>query len=189
MGAVNVTAKIDMNAARFAVKRAVGPVMRRRVEQAGKEMVDTANTLMAGDFDLARPYERRRDPGSRRAATALDYAITETADGRLELRFRVLGGEQVFRRIMGMNYGLGGGHMISPNGSWGGLGSLAVRSRPSKAGRGSGEGKLAWEPSEEFSGVVTGSVWWYPTSRASEGTGFLEDAAAVAAASLGGTFT
>lgn len=185
MSAVKISTHIDMNAARFAVKRAVGPVVRRRVEQAGKEMVRVANSLMAADFDLNRPYERRRHPGSRRASTALDYSITSDSSERLILRFRVLGGDEVFMRIMGMNYGVPA-HTISPSGAWSLRGvSLATRSTSSRSGTGSSGNFLAW-PENGGWRVVRGSVYWRPTGAASQGTHFLEEAAFVAAQSLGG---
>jgi hypothetical protein len=147
------------------VKLRANSIIRNRLEQVGKEMVANANALMAGDFDLNRPYDRRRHPGSRRASTALDYAISGNED-RLVLGFRVLGGDEVFKRILGMNFGTGGGHEIYPSGAW-----------PLKR---STRAVLAWPGPDGVYRPREGSVWHPGTA----GTGFLEEARDVAADAL-----
>jgi len=188
-GEVQFKTYINQGAAKEAITRAVGPVMRRVLNDAGKEMVDTANKLMAGDFDLNRPYERRRYPGSRRAGAALSYEVTGN-DERLTLGFRILGGEQVFKRVLGMNFGMGGRRRIIPNGNWPLSGAgLAVRSSPPKGGKlGSGGGGWLYFPSPKEGDPYKrrSSVYWRPTGRASQGTGFLEEARDLAVYNLGG---
>jgi hypothetical protein len=160
------------NTLQFAAKRAAAPPVRRRMEQVGN-----ANSLMAADFDLARPNERRRHPGSRRAATALDYAVTGNVD-RLELGFRVLGGDVVFRRILGMNFGTPA-HRIYPSGAWG-LSGVGEWNRMIGSGRvtRTRQPMLAW--TEEGTSVVVPEADHPGTS----GSGFLEEARDVAADAL-----
>lgn len=167
-----------------AAKRAATPRIRRATDETGKKMVEIANRLMAGEFDLDRPYERRRYPGSRRASNALDYTVTEEADGTLDLRYRVLGGPEVFKRILGMNFGTGDGHEIRPSGRWelkGRSSSSVQRTRFGGARRKSKQNVLAW--TGEDGQVVTEEVW-HPGTRA---TGFLQEAAAASADLFGAT--
>jgi len=186
-GEVQFKTYINQGAVKQKFTRAVGPVLRRVLNDAGKEMVDTANKLMASDFDLNRPYERRRYPGSRRAGQALSYEITGN-DERLTLGFRILGGDEVFKRVLGMNYGMGGPRRIVPNGNWSLKGaSLAVRDAPTRREGRYGLARLAFPfPYENSPYKVFRSVHWKPTGRASQGTGFLEEARDLAAYNLGG---
>lgn len=156
----------DPGALQRAVKLKYNSIVRNRLEQVGKEMVVNANALMAGDFDLARPHDRRRHPGSRRASTALDFAISENS-GRLVLGFRVLGGDEVFNRILIMNYG-SVEHDIYPSGAW----SLKRTDKE----------VLAWPEGGRYR--VVGFVAGDHKHPGTLGTGFLEEALEVAADAL-----
>ena len=186
MAQVSFRLTIDPGAVRNAAKRAVGPVMRSALERSGKEMVAEATRLMGADFDLNRPMERRRYPGSRRAGSALDYAITGS-DTDLTLGFRVLGGDEVFSRILFMNYGTRR-HPITAKGGWNLKGArLAVRSNPIKGVRGQSQsftGMLAFPGTNQFAGryVVVESV----NHPGQKGTKFLQKARDKAARDLGG---
>ena len=182
MTSIRAEVYIDQAAMRAKVNRAVDPVLRERAEDAGKEMVRIANALMAGQFNLNRPYERRRYPGSRRASTALTHVVTGS-NSQYTVGYRVLGGEEVLQRILGMNYGMGGERVISPNGNWDLRGArLAVRDEPTGAGSGGGR-QLAWQENGVWTNVK-GSVTWKPTGSASRGTGFLEEARDAAVAQI-----
>jgi hypothetical protein len=160
------------------VRGEMGKIVRARLEQVGKEMVATANALMAADFNLSRPIERRRHPGSRRASEALDYAITGD-DDRLTLGFRVLGGEDVFKRILIMNYG-SRPHRIYPSGAWA-LTGVRDFTRAVGSGRRVGtQPMLAWTDEDSGEQVVTPEVDHPGTA----GSGFLEEARDLAADSL-----
>jgi hypothetical protein len=85
-------------------------------------MVNRANTKMAANFNLDRPSDRRRYPGTRRAKGALDFQIDGT-DFPIIIRYRVLGGDAVRDRIIFMNWGTSP-HDITPNGNAGGNGRI-----------------------------------------------------------------
>jgi len=181
---------IQPGVARLQVTRKLNPVLKAGLKQAGESMVNTANSLMTGDFDLERPYERRRYPGSRRAKSALDYTVTETSREQLQVRYRVLGGEVVLKRILGMNFGVGGGHRIVPSGTWELKGAgLSVRSGPTpgrfgpdSSNLGIGGGSWLYFPVPEGGKYRRAkSVQWRPTGTASKGTGFLEESRDLAA--------
>jgi hypothetical protein len=185
MAQVSFKLQIDPNAVRNSAKRAAGPVMRRMLEQAGEEMVRDANRLMAQRFDLNRPYERRRHPGSLRAKDALDYEITGDPD-RFVVAFRVLGGQVVLNRIIALNKGTSG-HSITPSGTWELKGArLAVRSSPTRrqASAGIGSGGWLYFPQPEGGPYRRAREVWHPGSR--KGTGFLEEARDRAVANIGG---
>jgi hypothetical protein len=185
MAQVSFKLYIDEGAVRNSAKRAAGPVMRRVLEQAGKEMVDEANRLMASRFDLNRPYERRRHPGSRRAKDALDFEITGDVD-RFVVGYRVLGGDEVFKRILGLNYGTPA-HKIKPSGNWALKGAgLAVRSRPTRKQAAAGSGANGWLyfPVPEGGPYKRATRVSHPGS--TKGTGFLEEARDKVARNIGG---
>ncbi len=129
---MKVTPNVNSAGVDKDIRRQLGPIMRTHTEGIGKDMVAKANDLMAGRFNLNRDYERRRHPGSRRAATALDYEIVDS-DGESTVDYKVLGGDEVTLRILIMNYG-SVDHDIFPNGAWelGGLNPKKV-SRSSSA--------------------------------------------------------
>lgn len=163
---------IQTGVAENIVKRKLAPPLRRELTAAGRKMAEDATGLMTGDYDLERPYERRRFPGSRRAKTALDFQITEDADGSLTLGFRVLGGEEVLKRIIFMNWGTRA-HTIRPSGAWeltGVRGGISVRLGDRSGGSGS-YGRLAWI--DESGDVVIRGEVQHPGQT---GTGFLQDA-------------
>ena len=167
---------IEPNALQFAAKRIIGPTIKRELTRSGKEMVDEANRLMASRFNLNRPYERRRYPGSRRAATALDFSVTGD-DTQFRLSYRVLGGDVVLKRILGMNFGTGNGHPIVPSGKWALKGAnLSTRAAPTKAQKGAGRGGRGylWFPVPEGGPYVRASKVNHPGSQ--KGKGFLEEA-------------
>ena len=144
-------------------------------------MVEDATKLMQGDFNLERPYERRRYPGSRRATTALDFQIQEDGDGAFTLGFRVLGGEEVLKRIIFMNWGTRE-HEIKPSGAWeltGVRGGISVRLGDRSGATGWQGGRLAWVD-ENGAVVIRGSVW-HPGQKS---TGFLQDARDLAVENL-----
>lgn len=107
---------VDAGTARSGLSRALARIVGDRLDLIGKDMVQLAEAKMAARYNLNRPYERRRHPGSRRAAGALDYR----KDGdtvEQTVAFRVNGGEQVRLRILGLNYGTPA-HTIAPSGAW-----------------------------------------------------------------------
>lgn len=185
MPKVTATATVNPNAIKAAVEKAADPAVRAGVMRAGEEMVKIANNLMAGDFNLNRPFERRRYPGSRRAATALDFAVSGT-NGNYQLEFRVLGGEDVVKRIIFMNYGTSP-HMIYPSGAW----SLKGQQVYSRLTRGSNVTRsgfnqplLAWVDEDSGESVVTTEV----DHPGQAGTGFLEEARDAIVARAGAFF-
>lgn len=172
--------RIQTGVAANIAKRRLNPPLRREMGVAGRKMVSDANKLMEKDFDLDRVYERRRFPGSRRAKKALDFQISEDADGSLTLGFRVVGGEEVLKRIIFMNWGTRA-HEIRPSGAWeltGVRGGIEVRFGARPRG-GAGTGRLAWL---DASGnvVIKGSV----NHPGQLGKGFLQDARDLAVENL-----
>ena len=147
----------------------VGADVQEKAEEVGRRMVQIANAKMASQFNLGRPASRRRSPGSRRAATALDYRVegAPSPDGiDVTTLFRVLGGEEVRLRILGMNNGVQA-HNIWASGNAGGGGRfLAFPGRTAAGGADI---------------VRKDSVYWKPTKGA---TNFLEDARDEAVAEL-----
>jgi hypothetical protein len=166
-----------------AIERQLGDIMRNKLEATGRDMVTNANSAMEGSFDLNRPYERRRNPGSRRAATALDYEVEETGTG-YEVNFRVVGGDDVLMRILIMNYG-SDSHDIFPTGGWelGGLNPKTVSRTASgfnKIAGDTGGGKLAYPSSR--GGYWVGGEDEGVTHPGTSGRHFLEDGRDAAAA-------
>jgi len=170
---IKVNTYIDQAAVRAKMTRAADPVMRVKAEEAGKEMVRIANALMAGQFNLYRPHERRRYPGSRRAATALTHVVSGS-NSEYTVGYKVLGGDKVFKRILGMNYGTGDGHWIRPSGNWElrGAGIFSRASRTQGVTRRSTQPLLAWVDEDSGEDVITTEVWHPGTAR----TGFLQEA-------------
>ena len=104
---------------------------------------------------------------ARRAATALDYRVTGSSLP-LEVSYRVLGGDDVLKRIIFMNFGTSA-HEIRPSGTWsltGRRGGLNVRFGGGE--RVATQPVLAW--TDRRGQVVTPEVY-HPGQR---GTGFLE---------------
>lgn len=146
--------------------------VRRRMEAAGKEMVAAANAGMDANFNLNRPFERRRHPGSQRAASALDYIIEGSANLPLELGFRVKGGEEVRLRIIGLNWGTPGHRIYGGSGTWPLKGQFNITRTSRNLGEGTNRRPdlLAWM--DETGDVMTPEAD-HPGSR---GAHFLEDA-------------
>lgn len=182
---VSVEVKINFGVARGSLSRELARTVGPIADQIGRDMVDEANTLMETKYDLNRPFNRRRSPGTRRAATALDYQVEGGRELPVIVSYRVLGGEEVFLRILGLNYGVGA-HTISPSGAW----PLGGGARRTAAGPGTIRrnprflvvGRLAWPDALLPGGwrVVNGSVQWTPGANAGGGR-FLEEAAQYAA--------
>jgi hypothetical protein len=171
---------IESGVAGNVVKRKLAAPLRRELGAVGRQMTKDAVGLMEGDYDLERPYERRRYPGSRRAKSALDFQIQEDGDGEFTLGFRVLGGEDVLKRIIFMNWGTRP-HQIWPSGNWeltGIRGGITVRSGARPTG-GAGSGRLAWTD-ENGQVVIRGHV----DHPGQSGTGFLQDARDLAVENL-----
>jgi hypothetical protein len=184
MPTVDFKVRIDAGAVRNSAIRAAGPIVRRELERTGEEMVKDANRSMETRFDLNRPYERRRHPGSRRAKDALDFEITGGGE-RFVLGFRVLGGDDVFSRILWLNFGTSP-HEIRPSGRWQLRGArLAVRGNPTRrqAAAGGGSGGWLYFPVPEGGPYKRATRVQHPGQR---GTGFLEEARDRAARRLGG---
>lgn len=188
---ISATAFIDKDALKAKIGRAADPAVKAGLMNAGKEMVNVANSLMAAEFNLNRPFERRRHPGSRRAATALDFTVTGSA-GDYQLGFRVLGGEEVFKRILGMNYGIPA-HQIVPSGAWSlkgmrppsGRSSIARLRMGGGVRGGANQPLLAWVDGDTGEDVVTTEVWWYSKTPP---PGFLEEARDAIVARAGSFF-
>jgi len=86
-----------------------------RAGQAAQFMADRANLYMSQDWDLNRPYERRRWPGSPRAAGAIDWFVEQRGD---DVVFGYdIADEEVTLRILGLNYGIPE-TFITPSGNW-----------------------------------------------------------------------
>lgn len=114
---MNITPSIaDTGTGKRLANRAMTGPVRYKANEVGREMVRLANKKMAGEFDLNRPGGRRRYPSTRRARNALDYQVDARGE-EVEVRYRVLGGEQVKLRILGLNYGIPS-HEIVPSGAW-----------------------------------------------------------------------
>ena len=69
----------------------------------------------AGCRVAARPYERRRWPDSERASGAIDYFVEQRGDD-VVFGYEIYD-DEVFLRILGLNYGIGGSFM-EPTGNW-----------------------------------------------------------------------
>jgi hypothetical protein len=93
---------------------AVGEIVNDVLQRIGKDMVAGANAAMT--FNKDRPYERRRSPGSVRSANALDFVVMREGP-RQSVLYRVKGGQEVFLRIIGLNFGVPA-HQIEPSGNW-----------------------------------------------------------------------
>jgi hypothetical protein len=172
----------DPGTLRRQINRSVSRVMLEKADALGRRMVENANAGMANQgFNLSRPPERRRYPGSRRAATALDYYV-EGKELPITVGFRILGGEEVFKRILGMNYPIPP-HEIWPHGGWDLSGAARRTGASPKVTKLNARyligDKLAWPDPNYKNGwrvFPSGqSVWWYP-GRLSGGTYFLQDA-------------
>jgi hypothetical protein len=104
------------------VRERMALATRARLQGIGRDMVNRANSKMAANFDLNRPADRRRHPGSRRAKGALDFQI-DGSDFPITIQYRVLGGDTVRDRIIFMNWGTSR-HDITPSGAAGGNGNV-----------------------------------------------------------------
>lgn len=172
---MTVTVRIaDPGAARATIARATSAVIKREMNVVGKLMVEDAVALMRGDFNLERPYERRRWPGSRRAASALDFTVTGGPEFPLELGWRVLGGDETFKKIVGLNWGVPGHNIKGGSGTWPLKGKFNVNrmggAKKRKRGTNRRPDLLAWV--DEDGDVMTPEV----DHPGSEGGHFLEEA-------------
>ena len=149
--------------------RAASADIRQRLERTGPEMVRLATEKMEATFNLDRPVNRRRHPGSRRARNALDFQIDGTSLP-MTLRYRVLGGEDVLRRILILNFG-SRAHRIRPSGTWSGLGANLFGGPVGGAGN---PRLLAWQQDGQW---IFAAEVYHPGT---QGAGFLEDALAEA---------
>lgn len=197
---IQIRSKIDPGQLKKSIDRAIGPTVVRVMENVGKDMVQEANDLMEERFDMHRPNQRRRYPGSRRAINALDYFVEVNGDRRT-IGFRVLGGKEVFDRIVMLNWGTSP-HDIPASGAWLGAGgntlaggrnfdklskgrAAAPKPPRSLSLRGSRSGKLAFPyPDEDSRYHVFDSPVHHPGSH--WGDGFLEVAQNEAARKLDG---
>jgi hypothetical protein len=134
------------------LQRKLSDRVRRDLNDVGRTAVKLANDKMDQRFDMNRPGDRRRHPGSRRAKGALSYQI-DGSELPFTVRYRVLGGDEVVRRIAGLNWGTPY-HEITPSGNAGGNGLI-----------------LAWD---DGIGWVQAKRVGHPGSR--KGVGFLEEA-------------
>ena len=108
---------VTVNSATLGAK-AKGVVSQRledRAYEAGQFMANRANQLMAERFDMNRPYERRRWPDSERASGAIDYFVEQRGDD-VVFGYEIYD-DEVFLRILGLNYGISGSFM-EPTGNW-----------------------------------------------------------------------
>ena len=162
---------IDSAAIKAKILAASDSQVRDAAVRAGKQMAKRATTLMDQDFNLNRPYERRRHPGSRRAATAISSEVERNGPASYIVRYKILGGPIVEARIAGLNYGTPG-HAIYPTGNWPLKNStLAIRNTPRRTGRARTNILAVLDPS-------TGEDWGaaYLNHPGSRGTSFLERA-------------
>lgn len=173
----------DLNARLVA---AADSQIREIAQEAGKRMAKRATELMDQDFNLNRPYERRRHPGSRRAATAISSEVERTGTSDYTIRYKILGGEVVEARIAGLNYGIGPGHRILPSGNWPLKGArlFARTARNSGVESVFAQDKLAWTDEDTGQQVVTDEVWHPGMVRFPNGSSFLERARDEIAAGL-----
>ena len=156
-----VDTSVKTGAGRNIGRRQIDAIARRKANEAGREMVRVANDRMASDFNLDRPHDRRRHPGSGRAKNALDYQVDKTTTP-ITIRFRVKGGDDVLARIIFMNYGTVD-HDIWPSGKW----PLSRSALPEF---------LVW-PSKDGSKLVKMPAVWHPGQ---DGKDFLQDGRDVA---------
>jgi hypothetical protein len=103
--AISVESSAQENAIRAKVEQRLNLQVRELAEEAGQIMAETANQLIGQRFD-SRPANRRRYPGSRRAAGAVSYVI-EGQNYPFNVRYKIEGGEKVEKRIAVLNFGRG----------------------------------------------------------------------------------
>jgi len=178
------TVSIDTASLRQEILAAADSQIREIADDAGKRMAKRATELMDQDFNLNRPYERRRHPGSRRAATAISHEVERNGTADYTIRYKILGGEIVEARIAGLNYGIGSGHDIYPTGNWPLKNStLAVRNESRKTGRPRTNILAAFD---ESTGEDWGAAYLHHPgmTRFPSGAGFLEKARDEIVASL-----
>ena len=153
---------LNEGAVRGYVNGQLDQIAVKTANRMGEEMAKEGADLMAADHNLGRPYDRRRYPGSRRAATALDYQVTGSSLP-IRVTYRVLGGDNVTMRIVILNWGRTASN-IRPSGTW----PLTGRS-----------GQSHFKRSSTGAGVPQAVAWpghVYPStvSPGSSGTKFLE---------------
>lgn len=87
-------------------RRVVQPALKQRnvelAEQIGARMAELANNYVRENFK-ERVYERRRHPGSRRAAGSIGFKLVSKDPAQVD--FTVAGGENVLKRVSILNYG------------------------------------------------------------------------------------
>jgi len=179
---ITATARVvDSGTVRNSMSRSIARAVKPKADEAGRAMVAKANELMEAKYDMNRPFERRRSPGSPRAINALDYNVEGTTLP-VVLSFRVRGGDEVRKRIIGLNWGVPT-HEIQPTGNWPlkgmyrrSFGPQSTKETPFAGGI----GRLAWPLDNGQWRVVDGSVMWQPAANAGGGH-FLEEAAEYAA--------
>ena len=171
----DISVQVDRATIEKEVRDAADLTIAVRASEVGAEMARRATQLMAdAGFNLNRPYERRRHPGSRRAANAISYERVRNGPGNYTVSYKILGGAVVEARIAGLNYGIGSGHTITPTGNWPLKDATLFRRSGSKAGRASNPDVLAWL--DAGSDVVTPRVKHKGMKRWPNGAGFLESA-------------
>jgi len=117
MALVNVSAKIrnPQQVTRLVGARAA-PVIRRRLDNLGRIMVEEANKEIRRLYRIDRPFERRRHPGSRRLINAISYQVVGE-QFPMKVTFRALGGKPVLDRVYSLN-GDRRAYTMVPTGNW-----------------------------------------------------------------------
>lgn len=114
----SVSIDYDLEEIKAASTAAALEVVNEAAEEAGRFMARRATELMGQAWNLGRSYDRRRYPGSARAADSISYYTrVSISDDSVEIGYDITGDGEVFLRIMGLNYGTGSAD-ISPSGAW-----------------------------------------------------------------------
>ena len=167
----NIRVNVARNDLAATVRGELFKEARRRAEMIGRDAAKKANDIVRTKYKQ-REYERRRHPGSRRAAGAISYKVSEQRDFPITVSYRVLGGEDVVRRIIILNFGRGPSDIV-PSGTWPLRGRYGSSRFVRQGSTGIAPRLLAWPSSGSGAPDVFRPS---ATSGPSQAGGFLEEA-------------
>jgi hypothetical protein len=169
----SITAMVEDSVFIPRLVKGLDPKVKAISIELGEAMAEEANKLISERFEY-RPFARRRHPGSRRASTAMSYAVLGN-QYPYDVVYRILGGRDVQKRVLILHYGRPA-VTIRPSGAW-----------PLKTGT---KAILAWPEGEGIATPIAPfrdfsenrfKVYTKVTSKATQkGSGFLDEAQAVA---------
>jgi hypothetical protein len=169
----SITAMVENSVFIPRLAKGLDPKVKAISIELGKAMAEEANKLIGERFEY-RPFARRRHPGSRRASTAMSYAVLGN-QYPYDVVYRILGGRDVEKRVLILHYGRPG-VVIEPSGAWPlKKGTKALLAWPK------GEGTaIPIAPFRDFSANKF-NVYAVVESKATQkGSGFLDEAQAAA---------